>query len=78
MVMLVSRRVMVNKVLQWWACLYQRELSAVRLFSGHVCIKDKQGQLDHLEVMLVSRPVIKSFVLGTVMANKVLYMSYLY
>ena len=27
-------------------------------FCGHICIKDNQGQLGHLEVMLVSRPVM--------------------
>jgi hypothetical protein len=26
--------------------------------SGHICIKDNQDQLGHLEVMLVSRPVV--------------------
>jgi hypothetical protein len=30
----------------------------MRSFSGHICIKDNQGQLGHLEVMLVSRPVM--------------------
>ena len=27
-------------------------------FTGHICIKDNQGQLGHVEVMVVSSPVM--------------------